>query len=922
VLRLETGMHVAAIKRIGVDAEGRFLATASNDKTLRLWDLRTGALIRTLRPPLGEGAEGMLYAAAMSPDGSWVAAGGRTGYDWDAKYSIYVFDRASGRLVHRLPGLPGLVDHLAFSPDGRWLAGTLGEGEGVRVYRTRDFSLLGEDAGYERSSYGCDFARDGRLVTTSFDGTLRLYQVRDDGLRLLAKKNAPGGKAPYSARFSPDGSKIAIGFDDSTSVDVLDGRDLSPLYAPDTSGVTNGNLIAVSWSADGRMLYAGGRFESGTRIRAWSEEGRGGFRDLPAAGNTILDILPLATGGVVFGAFDPAWGVLDAKGAGERLTSGGIADYRNNLRGFSVSRDGTSVRFAYEIFGKSPARFDVKPRTLTGAADAVGLEPARVRGLDVEDWEDKYTPKLSGKALALEQDEISRSLAIAPDAQDFVLGADWSLRLYRRDGEQRWYQAGPGVAWEVNVSGDGRLVVAAFGDGTIRWYRLEDGQELLALFPHADRKRWVLWTPSGYYDASPGGEDLIGWHVNRGRDQAADYFPASRFREAFHRPDVVSRVLETLDEVEALRLANEEGGRRQVRAAVSEQLPPVVEILAPLDGATFAGEVVAVRFRVRAPADAPARALRVRVNGQAVGIPKAAALVGQAAKGAELLVQVPGRDSQIQVFAENRNAWSPPATVRLAWGGKVAQGVRKPRLYVLAVGVSHYRAGGILALEFAHKDAADFAAAMKQQEGRVYEKVELRLVPEEKAERREILKGLAWLRKEVTAYDVGILFFSGHGDEADGRYYFLPVDAEPDDLLGTAVPKEDILHTLSGLAGKAVFFMDSCRAGLLAEGGRRKGAPDMTRIVNELMSAENGVAVYASSTGRQSSLEDPRWQNGAFTKALVEGLSGKAAGPDGAITHQRLGVYLSDRVKDLTKGRQHPVPGIEGVVDFPIAAAP
>ena len=46
---------------------------------------------------------------------------------------------------------------------------------------------------------------------------------------------------------------------------------------------------------------------------------------------------------------------------------------------------------------------------------------------------------------------------------------------------------------------------------------------------HKDGKRWVLWTPEGYYDASPGAEDLIGWHVNLGLDRDADFVPAIRF---------------------------------------------------------------------------------------------------------------------------------------------------------------------------------------------------------------------------------------------------------------------------------------------------------------------------------------------------------------------------------------------------------
>ena len=88
----------------------------------------------------------------------------------------------------------------------------------------------------------------------------------------------------------------------------------------------------------------------------------------------------------------------------------------------------------------------------------------------------------------------------------------------------------PCAVYSVNVSKNGSVAAAALGDGTVRWYRMKDGKELLALFPHRDKKRWVLWTPSGYYDASPGAEELIGWHVNNGREEAADFFPVSRFR--------------------------------------------------------------------------------------------------------------------------------------------------------------------------------------------------------------------------------------------------------------------------------------------------------------------------------------------------------------------------------------------------------
>src|SRR5262249_25711088 len=198
ILRVEAGMHSGIIWSISVDRAGKFLATASLDKTARVWELATGRLLRVMRMPVGEGDEGKLYAVAISPDAKTVALGGRTS-DGPSK-CVYLFDRESGRLVRRLTGLPEVVLHLVFSPDGALLAATLGGGKGVRVWRTSDWSEGGRDTAYGDDSYGADFDRAGRLVTSCFDNIVRLY---DRGMRLLAKQAALA-RAPYAVRFSPD----------------------------------------------------------------------------------------------------------------------------------------------------------------------------------------------------------------------------------------------------------------------------------------------------------------------------------------------------------------------------------------------------------------------------------------------------------------------------------------------------------------------------------------------------------------------------------------------------------------------------------------------------------------------------------------------------------------------------------------------
>src|SRR5262249_11770857 len=154
----------------------------------------------------------------------------------------------------------------------------------------------------------------------------------------------------------------------STRVNVLSGQDLTPLYAPDTTGVANGDLSQVAWSADGQWLYAAGTYQvRGTStIRRWATRGRGAATDLPTtARNSIFHLLPLAARGVAFGAADPAWGVLDASGQQQRFQGPATADGRGNPEGFLITPDGAAVQFSYEYGGKVPARFAVRDRVLT-----------------------------------------------------------------------------------------------------------------------------------------------------------------------------------------------------------------------------------------------------------------------------------------------------------------------------------------------------------------------------------------------------------------------------------------------------------------------------------------------------------------------------------------------------------------------------
>ena len=102
VLAVDPGMHTAKIWSQAVDAAGRFAVTGSDDRTVRVWSVADGKLLRTLWIPVGPENVGAIYAVAISPDGATIAAGGWTERIQGDYYPIYIFDRESGNLISPL----------------------------------------------------------------------------------------------------------------------------------------------------------------------------------------------------------------------------------------------------------------------------------------------------------------------------------------------------------------------------------------------------------------------------------------------------------------------------------------------------------------------------------------------------------------------------------------------------------------------------------------------------------------------------------------------------------------------------------------------------------------------------------------------------------------------------------------------------
>lgn len=941
ILRIDPGEHTAIIRRIATDDAGRWLVTASDDKTARVWDLRDGRLMTSLRVPIGSGNDGKLNAVALSPDGQTVALGGATRLGQEGTTgvitSIFLFERASGRFLRRLSGLSEHVFHLAFSPDGRTLAATLAAKQGLRLFSVADGRLIAEDRDYDASSYSVHFSPSdpARLVTASFDGLLRLYRFDGNSLTLLAKRDAPAGRRPFSARFSPDGQRIAVGFYDSPAVNVLAGDDLAFSYAPELAWLGNATFSSVAWSRDGGALYGAGR-GGGRRleqyIRRWAGRGTGSAEDWPVAEHTLMDLAPLPDGRLAFGGADPAWGVVDGAGVRQLFHAPVVADFRSIHSGFTLSADGARVRFAYAFKGKSPAVFDIQSQSFL-AEDTPGLIPPlqKAPGFAVTDWYDNKFPKLDGTSVKMKLNELSRSLAMLPGGDGFILGSEWTLRAFDSHGSQRWQQQVPGIVWGVNVSQDGRWVVAAYGDGTIRWHRATDGVEQLAFFPHTDKQRWIMWTPEGYYTASPGGADLIGWHLNQGKDQQARFIPSGQLYDVFFRPDIVLAKfrgddisgLITLTAAEALKNppplltfttmpASSTRDKERVCYKVTSTGGGIGEVrlfqngkLVKSDG--FYREVVARK--------ADENMKLASLDGEAIHrslrtlkvLKKDRAPVGAGGKGNEFeecheLETMPG-ENEISVAAFNAPN-TVQSTLEIA-RFTVDRKPEEPHLYVLAIGIDTYRDPSV-SLQFAVKDAVDFRAMILEKAASLYQPQNIHIegLSDKEATKEGIQKAIQTLSGKVKLWDSFILFVASHGALLDNQYYIVTAGYDgkvnPADLISSneIVGMSKNIKSLSQL-----FIFDTCHAG-----GVDNIVSGLYDARMSVMAKKMGLHIYASAGSVQEALDGYKG-NGLFTHSLLKSMTdgrNTDSNKDDQVSVIELGQRARQETTAISKALGHP----------------
>ncbi|WP_416351893.1 eIF2A-related protein [Streptomyces sp. NEAU-H22] len=574
--------HTDDVNLVAFSPDGHTLATASNDATVRLWDIATGKTRTTLK-----GHDDAVWSVAFSPDGRTLATG-----SGDA--TVRLWDIATGKTRTTLKGHDDAVTSVAFGPDGQTLA-TGGVDATVRLWNTATGKTRTTLTDHTDEVNSVAFSPDGRaLATGDFGGTVRLWDVAAGKTRATLR----GHDSPvWSVAFSPDGRTVATAGEDSTLRlwDVAAGKTRATLRGHD------GEVSSVAFSPDGRTLAT---VSIDATVRLWdmaTGKTRTTLRGHAGAVWSVAfspDGRTLATGGV--DATGRVWDV--ATGA----TRASLSGHTHEVDSVAFSPDGRIL--ASGAFDMTARLWDVstgKTRaTLTGhegAVWSVAFSPdgrtlatasfdATVRLWDVSTGRTHTT--LRG------HEDAVLSVAFSPDGRTLATaGGDATVRLWDvSTGKTRATLTGhEGTVKSVAFSPDGRTLATASIDDTVRLWDVSTSKSRTTLRGHTSWVNSVAFSPDGHTLATASDDDTVRlWDVSTGKTRATLTGHAGGVWSAAFSPD--GRTLATASNAPTVRLWDVASGKAV--ATLSGHNDTVSSVAFSPDGRTLATGSVDYTVRV------------------------------------------------------------------------------------------------------------------------------------------------------------------------------------------------------------------------------------------------------------------------------------------------------------------------------------
>jgi WD40 repeat protein len=482
--------HAAPVNGCAISPDGSFIVSASLDKTLKVWDAKTGKERLTLT-----GHTHWVESCAISPDGSFIVSASRD-------HTLKVWDASTGEERITLTGHTSQVNGCAISPDGSFIV-SASDDETLKVWDARTGKGRLTLTGHARSVEGCAISPDGSLiVSASWDDTLKVWDVVTGKERLTLAGHA---ELMNDCAISPDGSFIVSASGDGT-LKVWDAR----------TGKARLTLIGHTDGVNGCAISPDGLFvvsaSGDNTLKVW--DATTGKERFSLTGHTSwVNGCAIAPDGsfVVSASWDKTLKVWDTRTAKERLTRSGHTEWVNRC---AINTDGSTIVSASldNTLKVWDARTGKERLSLTGHAAPVEGCAIGPDGLSIVSASQDRTLKVWDAKTGKERLTLTghtntvNGCAISPDGSTIVSASlDDTLKVWdARTGKERLTLTGH--AGPVNgcaISPDGSFIVSASRDKTLKaWDARGGGKERFILNGHTDSVYGCAISPDGSFIVS------------------------------------------------------------------------------------------------------------------------------------------------------------------------------------------------------------------------------------------------------------------------------------------------------------------------------------------------------------------------------------------------------------------------------------